>query len=56
MNKETNTKSNNEHLKKVIDDLNSNNIELIKPNEKDYKLIEATKNEETISLDEFLTA
>ena len=56
MNKKTNTKSNNERLKKVIDDLKFNNIELIVPGEKDYRLIEATKNEESISLDKFLTA
>jgi len=30
------------------------NIELITPDEEDYKLIEKTKNEETVSLDEFL--
>jgi len=30
------------------------NIELITPNEKDYKLIEETKDEETVSLDEFM--
>jgi len=28
------------------------NIELIKPDEEDYKLIEKTKNEETVSFDE----
>ena len=30
------------------------NIELITPDEEDYKLIEKTRNEETVSLDEFL--
>jgi len=30
------------------------NIELITPNEKDYKFIEETKDEESVSLDEFM--
>ena len=30
------------------------NIEVIQPGEEDYKLIEATKGEETISLDAFM--